>query len=626
MAGNRPFGPKNPMQATPLQIGCKEGSESQSRETSSWARNNLAWLQEMLPGSHSLFLFDCNSQDAAVLCGSYPATAQLNTAISAVVDSCRNHQHPAYVHQNTQTQSMAKQYSMLCIHLTLGKQKEAYRLVIVGNELNEVQRKTAIHLIQWASQRFELDDQATSDNSSKPVEPTTSPASQLSLSMLSALSQHGDTTALAFTLVNSLVRLCGCARVSLAHCDNGKLTLLAMSGQASIDKRRDLARSLLSLMRETVDAQAVLYPQPENAHDLPAHEYFHKEHGQHSIMSFCFAETPFDQFVIVLERGKAHFEPTQLQTIMAMVEAPGALLQTQYQTQSSTTQKFKRAIRQRFVNWNRISQWSAKRTLWVSSIAALALLCVLPVKHRVSTTAFIDAADRQVLVAPEDGFILSAHARAGDFVEKGALLATLDTRELSLSADKWLSEKTKNDQAYAKALAVHDRIELSRLRADAQRIDAELNLVQQKLRRSEIRAPFNGVLLTGDWTQALGAPVGLGDVLFELASTEQYRLILEVDEHDVSYIQPGQMADLRMASLPGSSFKAELEAVMPVAVSEQGRSAFQITAVIDGGANKLRPGMQGVGKVLIGERSLLWVYTHKMVELVQYYAWKLGLL
>ena len=614
------------MQATPLQIGCKERSEPHARYTSSWARNNLTWLQEMLPGSHSLFLFDCNSHDA-VLCGSCPETAQLSTAISAVVDSCRSHQHPAYVHQNTQTQSMAKQHSMLCIHLTLGKHKDAYRLVVVGNELNEAQRKTAIHLIQWASQRFELDDQATSVDSSKPAEPTTSPASQLSLSMLSALSQHGDSTALAFTLVNSLVRLCGCARVSLAHCDNGKLELLAMSGQASIDKRRDLARSLLALMRETVDAQAVLCPQPENAPDLPAHEHFHKEHGQHSIMSFCFAKTPIDQFVIVLERGKAqHFVPTQLQTIMAMVEAPGVLLQTQYQTQSSTTQKFMRAIRQGFVSWNRIGQWSAKRILWVSSVAALALLCVLPVKHRVSTTAFIDAADRQVLVAPEDGFILSAHARAGDFVEEGALLATLDTRELSLSADKWLSEKTKNDQAYAKALAVHDRIELSRLRADAQRIDAELNLVQQKLRRSEIRAPFNGVLLTGDWTQALGAPVGLGDVLFELASTEQYRLILEVDEHDVSYIQPGQMADLRMASLPGSSFKAELEAVMPVAVSEQGRSAFQITAAIDGGANKLQPGMQGVGKVLIGERSLLWVYTHKMVELVQYYAWKLGLL
>ena len=610
------------MQATPLQIGCKEPSEAQSQDASFWAQENLAWLQEMLPGTHSLFLFDCASDDGAVHCGSYPEGVRPDAAISTIVKSCSGHVHPAYVQQNAD-----KPHSILCIHLLLGLQKRSHRLVVVGNELNDIQRKTAVKLIQWASQRFELNNETTSLGSAKPAEPVTSPASQLSLSMLSALSQHGDATALAFTLVNSLVRLFGCARVSLARCDGRNQKLLAMSGQASIDKRRDLARALMALMRETIDAKEVLYPQHADDRDLPAHEHFNKEHGSHSIMSFSFAETTLDRFVIVLERLEGQqFKPAHLDAIKRTVEASGVLLHVQYETDASAFVKLKRTVKQRFVNWKQIKSWSSKQILWVSGIAAFALICVLPVKHRVSTTAYIDAADRQVLVAPEDGFILSAHARAGDFVQKDALLATLDTRDLSLSADKWLSEKTKNDQAYAQALAGHDRIELSRLRADAVRIDAELNLVQQKLRRSEIRAPFNGVLLTGDWTQALGAPVGLGDVLFELASTEEYRLILEVDEHDVGYIQPGQIADLRMASLPGSTYKAELEAVMPVAVAEQGRSAFQISAAIEGGSNKLRPGMQGVGKVLVGERSILWVYTHQVVELVQYYAWKLGLL
>ena len=199
-----------------------------------------------------------------------------------------------------------------------------------------------------------------------------------------------------------------------------------------------------------------------------------------------------------------------------------------------------------------VHDWSNKR--WIATIAfgALLLSFVVPVNHRVSADAFIEASDRQVLVSAQDGFILSAHARAGEEVEEGALLAKIDGQDLQLSLEKWHSEKDKNEQEYAQALAAHDRSELSRLRADSDRIDAEIALLDQQLVRSEVRAPFAGVLLEGDWTQSLGAPVKTGDVLFEIASAEQYRLVLEVDEHDIGYIQSDQVAELRMASLPTS--------------------------------------------------------------------------
>jgi len=238
----------------------------------------------------------------------------------------------------------------------------------------------------------------------------------------------------------------------------------------------------------------------------------------------------------------------------------------------------------------------------------------------------IEASDRQVLVAAQDGFILSAHARAGELVTKGDLLATLDGKDLELTVEKWRSEKAKNQQEYAQALAIHNRSELSRLRADQQRIDAEIALLEQQLRRSEVRAPFDGVLLEGDWTQSLGAPVATGDVLFEIATAEQYRLVLEIDEHDIGYIKPEQYADLRMAALPTTIWQAQLADVMPVAVSEKGRSAFRVPAVIDGDASALRPGMEGVGKVSVGERSMFWVYSHKVFDKLRLLAWKVGLL
>ena len=89
----------------------------------------------------------------------------------------------------------------------------------------------------------------------------------------------------------------------------------------------------------------------------------------------------------------------------------------------------------------------------------------------------------------------------------------------------------------SRALANRDRQQLGRLRADADRIRAELALVERQLERSELRAPFAGIVLKGDPGQSLGSPVEQGEVLFEVASSGKYRLSVEVDEHDVGLVE-----------------------------------------------------------------------------------------
>ena len=251
---------------------------------------------------------------------------------------------------------------------------------------------------------------------------------------------------------------------------------------------------------------------------------------------------------------------------------------------------------------------------------------LLPVPHRVTAQASIEADDRQVLVAAQDGFVQSASARAGDSVKAGDVLARLDSRALQLAGEKWRSEKLNNQQDYATALALHDRVELSRLRAGAVRIDAELLLIEQQMQQSVVRAPFSGVLLSGDLTQSLGAPVKAGDVLFEIASAEHYRLMLEVDEFDVGFIAARQSVKIRLAALPDYIWTASLARALPVALAEQGRSVFRVPAHVTGDTSALRPGMQGVAKIFIGKRSLFWVYTHASADRVRLLAWKLGLI
>ena len=117
-----------------------------------------------------------------------------------------------------------------------------------------------------------------------------------------------------------------------------------------------------------------------------------------------------------------------------------------------------------------------------------------------------------------------------------------------------------------------------------------------------------------------------GDVLFELASAKQFRLLLDVDERDAGFIASGQTAELRMASLPEKTWPAELENVLPVAIVEQGSSVFRLPATLLQDASELRPGMQGIARIHVGSRSLLWVYTHSLLDRLRLLAWQLGLL
>ena len=68
------------------------------------------------------------------------------------------------------------------------------------------------------------------------------------------------------------------------------------------------------------------------------------------------------------------------------------------------------------------------------------------------------------------------------------------------------------------------------LAAQISQTEAQLALVEDRLARATLVAPFDGVVVSGDLSQRLGSPVQLGDALFEVAPLDAYRVVLQVDE------------------------------------------------------------------------------------------------
>ena len=228
---------------------------------------------------------------------------------------------------------------------------------------------------------------------------------------------------------------------------------------------------------------------------------------------------------------------------------------------------------------------------------------------------------QRVVAAPIAGYIEEAHARAGDIVEQGALLCTLDDKDLLLEHAKWEGQREERLREYSKALAEGDRAEVRILGAQLEQAQTQIELLDEQLARTRILAPFDGVIVSGDLSQSLSAPVERGQVLFEVAPLDSYRVILKVDEREVAQIDVGMQGQLALAGLPGRKLPMVVDKITPVSVAADGRNYFRVEAQLGEVLEQLRPGMEGVGKITIDRRSQSWIWTHKSVHWLRLWVW-----
>ena len=259
-------------------------------------------------------------------------------------------------------------------------------------------------------------------------------------------------------------------------------------------------------------------------------------------------------------------------------------------------------------------------------VLAMVLAAMLvPLGYRVSAPARIEGSIQRVIAAPADGFLQRANVRAGDSVRAGQVLAELAGEDLQLEQRRRQSELRQHENAYKGAMGRADRAQMVIHQARAGEAQAMLELIDGQLERSQILAPFDGVVIKGDLTQNLGAPVQRGEVLLTVSPADSFRLIVEVDETEVAAIVPGQAGKLVLAATPDRSLDLRVVRVIPVATTADARNYFEVEAALDTRGMAVRPGLRGVAKIDAGSRSLLWMLTHRALDWLRIVVWSAGL-
>jgi len=431
---------------------------------------------------------------------------------------------------------------------------------------------------------------------------------------------------------------CGAASLAVAtqlalrmHCDRVAIVfhnrdvpwIEAVSNSARVDRRSCWASALGAAVTEAIDQNTtVCVPAPTGWSSFAnlAHARLREESSVKSVWTVPFAVSGGDgrsagAFCFESSAGAPDIETLELcDDVVALV---GPILELRQRERDSLSGRWKSLLRP-------LRERPSRRNLVALVSLALALVALTPGDFRIGARAELQGRVVRSVAAGVEGYIREAHVRAGDLVKQGSLLARLDDRDLQIEHRNWTGKAIQLEREYRDALAQHDRSRSSVLDAQLAQARAELDLTSAQLARTELVAPFDSIIMAGDWSQKLGAPVERGDVLFELAPLDGYRIVLEVDERDISHVEVGQAGALALTARPSDPLPLTVSRIIPISVAEEGRTFFRVEADLDAPPGGLRPGMEGVAQLDAGQQQRFHIWTRPLLDSVRLWMWRWG--
>lgn len=454
--------------------------------------------------------------------------------------------------------------------------------------------------------------------------PSSGTALESALWLVGSCLEHQRFRGAATAVATDMATQAGCERVAIGFVDGLQIKVQALSHSADFGERMNLIRRISAAMDEAVDQRAaIVFPAPSGIPVLgaSAHEELVKEEGSGAACTVLLAWNDNIIGAITLERDAAEpFEPAEVEILEDTAALLGPILELKRRDDRWLVQKAWdscKAEARKLVGPRHLGMKAA--TIGVAVV--LIYLTVATGMFRVTAPATLEGAVMRVAVAPLDGFIVEAPVRAGDLVRAGQILCVLDDRDLRLEQRSLQSQRDQIESEYLDAMAQQERVEMNLLAIRMEQADVQLELVREQLSRLRIVAPIDGLVVSGDLSQSIGAPVRQGDPLFEVAPLDSYRLMLKVDERDVAYVRPQQRGAIVLAALPETTQAFTIEKVTPVSTSEEGTSYFLVEASLDEAPSALRPGMEGVGKIDVEYRRRIWIVTRRLTDWMRLWVW-----
>ena len=427
----------------------------------------------------------------------------------------------------------------------------------------------------------------------------------------------------ALALVTEAAARLQCDRVSFGLYRNRRSKVEAISHSVDISHHMNLVRNIATAMDEAIlQRREIVFPSPEDQMVVVReHEALARQCGTQHILTLPLHHLQKYYGALVFERsGKSGFREDEIDFCRGIASLAVPALEEKRKNDQSLPRKIMDSTGRQVRSLLGIHHLAVKLLVILLGMT-ISMACTLQGDYRISADSTLEATSRRMLVVPFDGYIKDAFARAGETVRAGEILCTMDDRDLELEKLSYLSQQAQFRSQYLEALAEHDRSTLRIIESQQEQVDAQLHLVETRILRSHLTAPFDGLVLEGDLSQMLGEPVERGQALFTMAPMHSYRVALYVDESHIAHIRKGETGELLLTALPQKKFPFSVTKITPLTSPRNGQNVFRVEGELVESSPRLRPGMEGVGKIFIDKRSYAAIWTRDLLEKITLWAW-----
>jgi HlyD family secretion protein len=225
------------------------------------------------------------------------------------------------------------------------------------------------------------------------------------------------------------------------------------------------------------------------------------------------------------------------------------------------------------------------------------------------------------------GEVLRLLVETGDHVERGALLAEIDPRDVrnglaqaqadydvALARQRTSAAQLERARELRQANVITEQefesAELDLANSRTQLVKAETNreLAQERMNDVRITAPIAGTIISktveiGTIIASASQTVSGGTTLLQMADLSEMQVRTLVDETDVGKITAGMPARVTVSAFPNRNFVGSVLKIEPQAVVEQNVTMFPVLIQLDNREGLLKPGMNAEVGIEIARRE-----------------------
>ena len=204
--------------------------------------------------------------------------------------------------------------------------------------------------------------------------------------------------------------------------------------------------------------------------------------------------------------------------------------------------------------------------------------------------------------------------------------AAISFEDYTTAVEEMEVARQRVSESRANLLAIQTTVnphEVEAARAEEASLKAESAYFAEQLRRTSLRAPIDGRLVTMQLRDLENTFLELGDLFAEVEDLSAVRVVVSIPESDIGEVKLGDRVRLKLWAYPDRVFVSHVSLIHPTTVDDGSRKVTQIESVMANPEGLFLSGMTGHAKVEGEQMFLIQAFTRALVRffLIEVWSW-----